>query len=285
MAMSLGEHKFIQANGIRIHYVTEGEGTPVILLHGFPEFWVAWRHQIPALSKHFQVVVPDIRGYGQTERPPKVADYSISLLAADIAGLIKALGFEKAHIVGHDWGGAIAWQLALEYPEVVDRLVVLNCPHPVTFSKALRSNFKQIVKSWYIFFFQLPHIPEMLFTKNILRKLLRNGTFRKDTFKEEEIEQYVKAMNEPGAVTAALNYYRASFRKRAAPKGRKIEAPTLLIWGEKDKALGKELTFGMEPFFLNFFSIEYISNCGHFVNEEQPELVNHLLLNHLKIDV
>jgi pimeloyl-ACP methyl ester carboxylesterase len=285
--MPTGEHKFVQANGIQIHYVTQGEGTPVILLHGFPEFWIAWRHQIPALAKHFQVIVPDLRGYGQTERPSKVADYNISLLAADIECLIKALGFENAHIIGHDWGGAIAWNLALQYPEVVDRLVVLNSPHPVIFSKALRSNFRQILKSWYIFFFQLPHIPELIFrmnTQNMIRGLLRNSTIQKDTFSDTDIEHYVKALNEPGAMTAALNYYRAAFRKRnSITRVKKIDAPTLLIWGEKDIALGKELTYDMESLFTGPFSIEYILNCGHFVNEEQPELVNHLLMDHLMI--
>lgn len=284
------QHQFIQANGILIHYITAGEGEPVILLHGFPQFWYAWRHQIPALTKHFKIIVPDLRGYGETEKPPQVSDYRTSLIATDIAALINALGYEKAHIAGHDWGGAVAWQLALEHPEVVDRLAVLNCPHPAVFSKALRSNFSQMRRSWYIFFFQIPYIPEFIFKmfdKALLASALRGNTMRKETFTDEDLAQYLLALQKPGVFTAALNYYRATFRqllhvKKSKEKMNKIAAPTLLIWGEKDTALGKELTYNMNPFFSNTFDIHYVPDCGHWVNEEQPDLVNQLLIQHFK---
>lgn len=284
------EHKFIQANGIRIHYVTAGQGEPVILLHGFPQFWYAWRHQIPALAKHFQVIVPDLRGYGETEKPPKVSDYRTSLIASDIAALIHALGYKKAHIAGHDWGGVVAWKIALEHPEVVDRLAILNSPYPAKFSKALVSNFSQMRKSWYIFFFQIPYIPELVFKifgKGMLQSAMRGNAIRKETFTDEDLAQYLLALQKPGAFTAALNYYRATFRQMLKAKKtkeaiKKISAPTLLIWGEKDTALGKELTYDMNPLFSNTFDIHYIADCSHWVNEEQPDLVNQLLIQHFK---
>lgn len=277
--------EFVQANGIRIHYVTAGEGPLVVLLHGFPEFWYAWRHQIPALAKKFQVVAPDLRGYGETERPPNVSDYQGHLLVGDVAGLIHALGHEKAHIIGHDWGGGIAWKTALSQPEVINRLVILNCPHPYILAKALRSNFKQIRKSWYIFFFQLPFLPEILFNLNLkktLTNLFRGSAIRQDTFTDEDIETYYQALKPPGALSAALNYYRAAFR--IVPKEsttRQISAPTLLIWGENDTALGKELTYDMESLFKGPFQIRYVPNCSHWVNEEKPEVVNRMILDFL----
>jgi len=282
--------EFVNVNGIRMHYITAGKGPLLILLHGFPQSSYAWRHQLPALTHHFQVVAPDLRGYGQTEKPRNVSDYRTSQLTADIVGLIHALGHESAHIVGHDWGGVVAWKLALEYPEVINRLVVLNAPHPHIFSRVLRSSRKQIMRSWYIFFFQIPYVPELvfkLFSKKLLNSLFRGSSIRKDTFSDVDIEKYHQALTEPGAITAALNYYRAAFHKvpteeKSEKKNKKIAAPTLLIWGEADTALGKELTYGMEQQFEGPFHIQYIPNCSHWVNEEQPELVNRALIDFLK---
>lgn len=280
------EHKFAQANGIRMHYVTAGKGPLLLLLHGFPEFWYAWRHQIPALAEHFQVVAPDLRGYGETERPAHVEDYRPDILAADIADLVRVLGHEKAHVAGHDWGGAVAWRVALEHPQVVDRLVVMNCPHPYIFAQALRTNIRQMGRSWYIFLFQIPQLPEFIFKiggKRMLEGLFRKSSIRKDAFTDEDIERYFQALSKPGAFTAALNYYRAA--RLSTPKkkyrSKKIEAPTLVIWGEKDTALGKELTYNMDPLFSGPLHIDYVPNCSHWVNEEQPELVNKLLLEFL----
>lgn len=281
------KHEVVQIKGLNIHYVTAGEGPLVILLHGFPQCWYTWRHQILALSEHFKVVAPDLRGYGDSDKPPNISDYSMPHLTADVVGLIQVLGNKKAHIVGHDWGGAIAWQVALEYPDVVDHLVVLNAPHPAKFLKALRSNFSQLRRSWYIFFFQLPLLPEWIFKRNpqkVLTRMFKTASTSKESFTNEDINHYVAAIQKPGALTAALNYYRAVFRKRGQkshPAARTIKAPTLLIWGENDVALGKELTYEMEPLFEGTFRIEYIKNCSHWVNEEQPELVNQLLLNFL----
>ena len=283
------KHEFVAANGIRFHCVTAGNGPLVLLLHGFPQFWYAWRHQIPALASRFKVVAPDLRGYNDTERPPRVADYRTGVLAADVAGLIKAFGYENAHVVGHDWGGGVAWTTALQHENLVSKLAVLNCPHPILFAKALRSNLRQLGRSWYMFFFQIPLLPELvfrLFANRAVERMFRGMAVRKETFTDEDLRCFREALGKPGALTASINYYRATFRNFAAirelersPKA--ISAPTLLIWAEDDVALGKELTYGMEPLFAGPFRIHYVPNCSHWVNEEQPELVNRLLLGFL----
>lgn len=280
------KHDFIQVNRMGIHYVTAGKGPLLLLLHGFPESWYTWRHQIPFLAQHFQVVAPDLRGYGESDRPKKVADYQPSEIVSDIVGLIKGLGHEKARIVGHDWGGAIAWRMGIEHPEMVEQLAILNCPHPYLFFKALKSNFTQLKKSWYLFAFQLPYLPEMLFRTNpekVLKGILRGSTKKPEIFKDEDIQYYLKSLKKPGAIEAAINYYRATFRAKKDPIIKdKIKVPTLLIWGDGDAALGKELTIGTEELVEGPFKIEFLSGCSHWVNEEEPERVNQMLLDFLK---
>jgi len=282
-------HEFVEANGIRFHCVTAGDGPLALLLHGFPQFWYAWRHQIPALASRFKVVAPDLRGYNDTAKPPHVADYRTGVLAADVAGLVRAFGYEKAHLVGHDWGGGVAWTTAMQHPEVVAKLAVLNCPHPLPFVKALRSNLRQLGRSWYMFFFQIPAIPELvfrLFPDRIVEHTFRGLAIRKGTFTDEDLRRFREALEKPGALTAAINYCRATFRNFSAMRElertpQPIGSPTLLIWAENDVALGKELTYGMEPLFRGPFRPHYVPDCSHWVNEEQPELVNRLLLEFL----
>jgi pimeloyl-ACP methyl ester carboxylesterase len=279
----------VEANGLRFHCVTAGQGPLVVLLHGFPQFWYAWRRQIPALAMRFKVVAPDLRGYGDSDKPSRVADYRTAELAADVARLVEAVGYDKAHVVGHDWGGGVAWTTALERPEVVDRLVVLNCPHPLVFARALRSNPRQLLRSWYMFFFQIPVVPELVFRlrpRAIIERTFRGMTLRKDAFDDEDLRQFREALEKPGALTGAINYYRATFRNFSAlreleRRRPKIASPTLVIWGENDVALGKELTVGMEPLFSGPFRLHRVPNCSHWVNEEQPELVNRLLIEFL----
>lgn len=271
----------LEVNGVRLHCLVEGEGPLVVLLHGFPETSRAWRKQIPALAGRFRVVAPDLRGYGGSDKPKGIAAYGTSVLADDIVALIHGYDAERAHVVGHDWGGGVAWTVAIEHPEVVDRLVVLNCPHPAVMERALRSNWTQIRKSWYIFAFQLPWLGEWMFSrdggrtiKDELRRSAKPGTFT-----EEDLEEYARAFSAPGAATAAINYYRAALRSRT-PTG-KISAPTLLIWGEDDFALGIELTRGMDDLFVNPPRVEYLKDTSHWVMEERPEVVNRLLLDFL----
>jgi len=282
------QHAFAKVNGINLHYVTAGEGELVILLHGFPEFWYGWKNQIPALAKHYKVVAVDMRGYNESDKPEGVKNYTSKIIASDIVDLIHFFNESKAHIIGHDWGGGIAWALAQQFPQSVNKLIVLNCPLPQVMLKQFFTNFTQLKKSWYMFFFQLPYLPEKYISRDLrtfFYRGLRGWTHNKNAFSKEDIEEYVCAFQKPGAITAALNYYRAAFREGTKSENRKnstIEADTLVIWGEDDKALGKELTFGMEQYFKNHFEIKYISNCSHWVQHEYPELVNGYILDFLQ---
>jgi pimeloyl-ACP methyl ester carboxylesterase len=271
----------LEVNGVRLHCVVEGEGPLVLLLHGFPETSRAWRKQMPALAERFRVVAPDLRGFGGSDKPKGIAAYRTSVVGDDVVALVHAFDVERAHIVGHDWGGGVAWSVASQHPEVVDRLAVLNSPHPAVMQKALRSNWTQIRKSWYFFAFQLPWLPEWALTRNgakALKDSLRRSA-KPGTFSEADLEEYARAFSAPGAATGGLNYYRAAIRSRVPT--RTIAARTLLIWAEDDFALGIELTRGMDEFFEIPPRIEYVPETSHWVMEERPELVNRLLLDFL----
>jgi epoxide hydrolase 4 len=183
------QHQFVETNNIRLHCVTQGEGELVILLHGFPEFWYSWRHQIPVLARHFKVVVPDLRGYNYSDKP--ASGYDLDTLSSDVMGLIKSLGYTKAHIVGHDWGGAIAWHIAQKFPQVLDKLAILNAPHPQQFLQEIGTNLDQFRRSWYLFAFQMPGIPEWLIQQNIKEFVLnvfRGQAIRKGAFSAEDYQ-------------------------------------------------------------------------------------------------
>jgi pimeloyl-ACP methyl ester carboxylesterase len=275
------ESKFISVNGIKLHYVEEGTGKLVILLHGFPEFWYGWKNQIPVLSKEYRVVAPDMRGYNLSDKPSKVSDYKIEALAKDIAELVSALGEEKAIVVGHDWGAAVAWAVASLHPEVVEKLGILNVPHPNEMSRAFKGfNFSQWKKSWYIFFFQLPFVPEkMIGTEKSFRATFKSMLMRKGAISKEDIAKYVEAYRQPGAVKATVSYYRAAFRSFLTPvKMPKVKAPVLMLWGEHDTALGKELTYRTKDYCDSTCEILYDSTSGHFVQHDNPEWVNRKLL-------
>jgi len=274
-------------SGLRMRVARAGSGPLVVMLHGFPECWYSWRHQLRALSDTFECVAPDLRGYGETDAPVGVGEYSSQKLQNDVVHLIEALGRRTAAIVAHDWGGGIAWGLAAGRPEFVQRLAVLNCPHPSKLEQALRSSPRQLARSWYMFFFQLPWLPEALFRAGNYRMLVRafrQSAVHKDAFTDEDIEQYRAAFKNPYSATAAINYYRAMFRSALRTSRadreramRKIAAPTMLIWGEQDVALRKELTYNMEDLFTGSFEIRYIPDSGHWVQQEKPDLVNQYL--------
>jgi len=274
----------VPANGINFHCVTQGEGDLVLLLHGFPESWYSWRHQIPSLARRFKVVAPDMRGYNLSDKPEGVSAYSISNLVTDVGALIEAFGYGKAHVVAHDWGGVVAWMFAVVNPGHLDKLVVMNCPHPAIFAKNLRGNPRQIARSWYMFFFQIPALPEAAirsFDYFALKRAFRGWAINKDAFTDEDLEELKKAASVPGSLTAGINYYRAMFQNLKAMKTvtefPMIQSETLLIWAESDRALGKELTFGMDSYFSGGLEIKYIPNCSHWVQQEQPLLVNQFL--------
>lgn len=279
---------FIKANGIQLHYVTAGEGPPLILLHGFPEFWYSWRKQIPELAKHYKVFAPDLRGYNKSDAPANINDYSLNELVKDIKEFIQNLGYEKAIVVAHDWGAGVAWSLAWKHPEVIEKLVILNMPYPAELKKQLTKNMRQLMRSWYMFFFQIPFLPEFLLKLNLrymLKQSFQGWCYNKDAFTDEDIEEYVKVYSQPGKLTPIINYYRALFRYPLKVEGKKpgpILKPVLLIWGENDKALGKELTYNTNKYCKGPLEIKYIPNCSHWVQHEQPELVNQYILDFLK---
>jgi pimeloyl-ACP methyl ester carboxylesterase len=229
-----------------LHYLEAGEGPLVVLLHGFPEFYYSWRHQWPALAgAGLRVVAPDLRGYNLSDKPRPVRAYDIRLLARDVARLIRERGAERAHVVGHDWSGGVAWAFAMRYPHMLERLAILNCPHPARVLRGLRT-LRQVRKSWYIFFFQLPWLPEATFRANHFAGLRRAvaGVARPGAFTPADVERYVQAAAQPGALTAGINYYRAMFRRGPGALRtdlRRIDAPVLVIWGERDRYLGREL--------------------------------------------
>jgi pimeloyl-ACP methyl ester carboxylesterase len=269
------KHEYIVSNGIKLHYVTQGEGPLMLMLHGFPEFWYSWRHQIPEFAKDYKVVALDLRGYNESDKPSEQSAYGMNEFIKDIEGVIQGLGYDRCILVGHDWGGAIAWCFAYAHPEMVERLIVLNLPHPAKFAEGLR-NPQQLLRSSYAFFFQLPVLPELLIQWSdyqAIESALKGMAINKSTFSQADIEIYKDAASKRGALTAMLNYYRNAFSSFWQQKWSLLEVPTLMIWGENDTALGKELTYGTEQYVRNF-QIRYIPNCSHWVQQERPDLVN-----------
>ncbi|MGD8462892.1 MAG: alpha/beta hydrolase [Anaerolineae bacterium] len=277
------ESTFLRVNGLRLHAVLAGpeDGPLAVLLHGFPECWYSWRHQIAALGEAgYRVVAADQRGYNLSDKPPGVASYQIDHITADILGLIHAMGYEQATLVAHDWGGVAAWHFAMDYPQIVDRLVVMNAPHPVAFARELRNNRSQQLKSWYVAAFQLPWLPETLLAlspRATTRLFLRRTAVRPGAFSDADLEVMAAALAQPGAMPAMIHWYRAALRYPAARRSQVIACPTLLIWAEDDVALGLELTHGLARWVPDL-QIHTIPGCGHWVQNEMPQEVNAQLL-------
>ncbi len=280
------EFRHIKTNNIKLHVVQTGpeDGPLVILLHGFPEFWYGWRNQIPYLAKSgFRLWVPDQRGYNLSDKPKGIEAYNVDNLAEDVIGLIYASRREKISLVGHDWGAGVAWWVAEKYPESLEKLVIINVPHGSVMLNNLKHNPTQLLKSWYMFFFQIPWLPEAIarfrnwhLLVNTLRK-----TSRIDTFTDSDIEYYRQAWSQPEAYTSMLNWYRALFQKRPklSPIHR-ITVPTLLIWGAKDIFLGREM---VQPSvdLCSEGSLVFIEEATHWVQHEEPDQVNELIVNFL----
>lgn len=275
-----------RANGLGFAGLEVGptDGPPVLLLHGFPESSAGWRHQLPALAAAgFRAVAPDLRGYGGSDRPPRVADYRVEALAADVAGLADHLGGRVA-VVGHDWGGVVAWAAAA-YPGRVARLAILNAPHPLAYRRALTRS-TQLLRSWYALAFQIPRLPEAILRLGnfaLLRRLYRNGPARHDARPSEVADEYVRALAPPGALTAALNYYRAAYRGGPAgawPTARTIDVPTLLIWGDRDRYLVRGLAAGLGAWVPDL-RVEHLAEATHWVQHDEPARVNALLIEFL----
>ncbi len=273
---------YAEVGDASLHYVEAGDGSLIVLLHGFPEFWFGWRLQIaPLAATGFRVVAPDLRGYNLSSRPDGVEAYTADRLAADIVGLVRERGAESALLVGHDWGGTVAWTMAMNHPEVVDRLAILNAAHPRRLQQGLH-NPNQLRKSWYFFFFAIPGLPEeVVHARNwhFFRHFLQDA---RPPYTDEEIERYVEAWSQPGAATAMINYYRASVRqspKQAEAQLRPISAPTLVIWGQDDAYLGPDLAEPDRDDVPNLDRVERLADASHWVHHDQAERVNQLLID------
>ena len=282
------EHHEAVVNGVRLHYVEAGSGPVVVLLHGFPEFWYGWRHQIaPLAAAGYRVIAPDMRGYNQSEKPPGVHAYAVETLVKDVVALIAHCGVTRATVVGHDWGGVVAWEVAMRRPDVVEKLIVLNAPHPAAFLRELRTP-TQLARSWYAFAFQVPVLPELLIALGdyrMLRAVFRRDPVRPNTFTEDDIQRYRDAFAIPGARTATINYYRAAMRRNprriTAEAVRSVTAPTLLIWGIGDRYLSPALTERLGQ-WVPRLRVERIVGASHWVQHDAPEQVTALMLGFLR---
>jgi pimeloyl-ACP methyl ester carboxylesterase len=281
------ETTYIESNGIKLHVVLAGpkDGQPVILLHGFPEFWYGWRKQIPALAEAgYRVIVPDQRGYNLSDKPKTVRAYRMDMLVADILGLIDALGYQKASLAGHDWGAAVAWELAIRHPERVRRLGILNVPHPAVMLNFLRrGDPEQLRRSGYIFAFQLPWLPEYFLRKNDWREMVRalRGSGKIHTFTDEDIAEYKQAWSQPGAVSAMINWYRAAARHWPKMKTDLcVKVPALMLWGMRDVALSHRMA-RLSMDYCTDGKLVFFEDATHWVQHEEAENVNQLLLEFL----
>jgi pimeloyl-ACP methyl ester carboxylesterase len=269
-----------RVSGVELHVVEAGpvDGPVVILLHGFPDFWWGWRHQIePLAALGFHIVVPDGRGYNLSDKPQGVGSYGLDTLAADVVALADFYKADTFRLVGHDWGGIVAWQVAKRYPERVKRLVILNAPHPDVFPRFVRKHLSQAFKSLYSAFFQLPWLPEAALKAGrfaLLRRALARSS-RSGTFTPDDLENYAEAWQQPGALTAMLNYYRALRRQPLGPLSR-VHPPTLVIWGKRDVFLETGLATASLK-LCNDVQNLFVDNAGHWVQLEEADMVNSAL--------
>ena len=282
--MSEINFEFVSANGLTFEVATCGQGDSLALcLHGFPEHALSWRDQLPVLAGlGYRAWAPNQRGYGKSSRPKKVSDYGIEHLMNDVAGLIDASGAKRTVLIGHDWGAVVAWAFATRQVRPLDALIIMNVPHPMCyFDRLFRS--VQLFKSWYIFFFQLPWLPEWLLTRRKCRAVsgmvLRTSSNR-EKFPRDLLDIFQQNAQSPGAVTAMLNWYRAAFRRGARRQSRKgfpqINTRTLMIWGEEDAALDKSTTYGTDRYVTDL-TLRYLPGVSHWVQQDATETVNEMM--------
>jgi pimeloyl-ACP methyl ester carboxylesterase len=277
------EELLFKNGDVGLHAVTAGpdSGPVVMLLHGFPEFWYGWRRQIePLATAGFRVIVPDQRGYNLSSKPVGVAAYALTELVSDVIAIADQLGQEKIFLAGHDWGAIVAWSTALLYPQRIAKLVVLNVPHPSVMRKFLSTSPRQLLRSWYMFFFQLPWLPEALFSAFNFgigaRTLLRSS--RPGTFSDENLVQYRAAWSQTRAVTAMVNWYRALFRTRAKFPDKIVRVPTRILWGERDAFLLAEMAHQSLRYCTNAELFTF-ANATHWLQLEEPARVSELLID------
>ena len=286
------QNQFISTNNINLHVVTDGpeNGTPVILLHGFPEFNYGWKNQIPALVEAgFRVIVPDQRGYNLSDKPRGISAYDVDILAKDIVGLFDHFGIKKAKLVGHDWGAVVAWTVAINHPERLEKLAILNVPHPDVMTDFVLNNSAQRKKSWYVFFFQIPWFVEWTLGRNNYHNMARMlvGSGRKLTFTEQDVTVYKKAWSQKGALTGMINWYRAAMRhglryafSKKSP-ARRVHVPTMMLWGKRDVALSSEMA---QPSIdlCDDGELTFFEKSTHWVQHDASEEVNQKLIGFMR---
>ncbi|XP_029441556.1 epoxide hydrolase 3 isoform X2 [Rhinatrema bivittatum] len=284
---SFGQHCYVRTknSGMRFHYVSAGEkGRPLMLmLHGFPEIWFSWRHQLVAFRDGYHVVAPDLRGYGGSDAPSGWESYKLETLLEDIHDLIEMLGYRQCVLVGHDWGGTLAWTFSVQHPEMVERLIVMNGPHLAGLQDYILSHPSQLLRSGYVFLFQLPLLPELLLSLADF-KMLRDAMTSEEVgiqnpqhrLTDEELEAFLYSFSQPKAITGPLNYYRNLFSFLPV-KCQDVLMPTLLIWGGKDVFLELGMAQLMRQYVQSRFRLEILPEASHWVQQDRPERVNQLM--------
>ena len=276
--------EFVEANGIRFHCKVDGEGPLVLLLHGFPQFWYEYRHVLPALAAAgYRAVAPDLRGIGDTSRPSRIEDYRLQTLGDDVAALIEAFGDQKAHVMGHDWGGILASEAALSHPDRVDRLILVNGPPALVLARGIKHDWRQRLRSMYIAIFRIPRLPEWWITSGHgwpLTFLMNDGNFTK-----EDVDVYRDAICRPGVAWAGFAYYRSLARNIREDgrrlRGKQISSPTLVLWGERDRALGRKLAEKMDKDFAGPIRKVFFPDVAHWIIEDRPDEVARLVIDFL----
>jgi pimeloyl-ACP methyl ester carboxylesterase len=268
---------------LELHAVAAGppDGPVLLLLHGFPEFWFSWRNQIePLASAGFRVIVPDQRGYNTSSKPRGASSYALSHLTSDVLAIADQLGQARIFLAGHDWGAAVAWSVALLHPQRVAKLAILNVPHPSVMRRYLKTNRRQLRRSWYMFFFQLPWLPEAAFSafnfRLGVRSLVRSS--RPGTFSSEDLALYRAAWSQPGALTAMINWYRAAFRYRSKFTDSTVHVPTRILWGERDAFLLSDMADDSLR-YCDRAELYTFANASHWLQHEEPTRVSELLID------
>ncbi|XP_060038350.1 epoxide hydrolase 3 [Erinaceus europaeus] len=281
---ALGEHRFLalQSSGLRLHYVSAGRGNgPLLLfLHGFPETWFSWRHQLREFGPHFHAVAVDMRGYGGSDKPGGVDSYTLDLLAADVRDVVHGLGYSKCVLVAHDWGGVIAWHVSTYYPALVERMVVISAPPRPVFQEFSLRHVTQLFRSNYMFLFQLRWLPEKLLSMSdfqLLKTTLAHYKRGIPQLSPSELEACLYDFTQPGGLTGPLNYYRNLFRDFPL-EPQELSTPTLLLWGDQDPVLDKRLVDAIGAHFMpGRLEAHVLPGVGHWAPQSHAALVHHYM--------